>query len=210
MNRVRKAAGAVSGARDADLCSVNNPGIMSGTKVATSRGWSPVQNITVGDKVLTFDGGLQEVLAITRQKFSADENSFLLRVPAEALGNREEIFLLPSQHVMVESDTAENLYGDPFVLLPALALEGIRGIERSAPELCPEVVTLEFARDEVVFANVGALFFCPKRQKVDIVQVAGADQPAYEALPMSEAKKLASAIAMEDAADLVDGGRFAA
>lgn len=210
LNGVKKATGVNLTTSSGTAGSLQKPGIMAGTKVATHRGWCAIQNINVGDKVLTFDGGLQEVMSVKREKFSAKSGESILRVPAEALGNRDEIYLLPTQHVMVESDTAEQLYGDPFALLPALALEGVREIERVVPETNHEVVTLEFARDEVIFANVGALFFCPKRQKLDIVQVAGADQPAYEALPMSEAKKLANAIALEDAADLVDGGRFAA
>ena len=75
--------------------------------------------------------------------------------------------LLPGQTVMIESDVAEEVYGDAFALIPATALDGYRGIERVIPEARFEVITLHFAQDEIVFANIGALFHCPRN--VDLV-----------------------------------------
>jgi len=41
-------------------------GMVAGTKVATRAGWASVENVREGQEVLTFDGGLQTVIAITR------------------------------------------------------------------------------------------------------------------------------------------------
>ena len=113
-------------------------GLVSGTKVATQIGWRPVEAVTAGDQVLTFDGGLQFVTGVTRQIIwtggsQSDADTWPLHVPAGALGNREDMTLMPQQAVLVESDTAEAVFGDPFAMIPAAALDGFRGITRTAP-----------------------------------------------------------------------------
>ena len=140
-------------------------GIVSGTKVATEFGWRPVEALTEGDLVLTFDSGMQPVVAVERHVIwcevgASDMESWPLTVPAGVLGNEVEMMLLPDQPVLVESDAAESLYGDPFVLIPARNLAGVAGIDRVVPPVRIEVVTLRFAREQIVFANIGALFLC--------------------------------------------------
>ncbi len=138
-------------------------GMVAGTKVATRAGWAAVETIHEGQQVLTFDGGFQTVIAVTRHRLMADEGdmgAWPLSVPAGALGNRTDMTLLPHQSVMIESDRAEDLTGDPFALIPATALVGFRGISHSRPEAWVEVIQLHFAQDEIVFANIGALFLC--------------------------------------------------
>lgn len=138
-------------------------GLVAGTKVANRAGWVPVETIEVGEKVLTFDGGLQTVIAVTRNNLMSDPesvSSWPMDVPAGALGNREAMTILPHQPVMIESDTAEELTGDPFALIPAAALDGLRGISQTRPSEWVEVIQLHFAKDEVVYANIGALFLC--------------------------------------------------
>lgn len=173
-------------------------GLVAGTKVATPMGWRVVEAIAVGDKVLTFDGGLQEVTGVRRQIVWSGANrstpeNWPLHIPAGALGNRGDMTLMAAQAVMVESDTAETLYGDPFAVIPALALEGYRGITRMAPEPRIETVELVFARDEIVFANIGALFLCPAQ-----VDLLAAVEPAYQVMSLEEADVLVSALEMED------------
>jgi hypothetical protein len=142
-------------------------GIVAGTKVATAIGWRPVQAIIAGDQVLTFDGGLQTVIEVRRLTLCAEPTimpmaSWPLHVPAGALGNRAAMQILPGQDVLIESDIAEELYGDPFALIPAAALDGYNGISRAAPHARIEVITLHFAQDQIVYANIGALFMCPR------------------------------------------------
>lgn len=173
-------------------------GMISGTRVATQHGWCDVTKITPGDRVLTFDGGLQVIQSVHQEYMSQRLAESLLEVPALALGNRETVFLAETQNVMVESDTAEELFGDPFTLIPALALEGIRGIRRVTAPSEARIVTLEFAQDQVVFANIGALFFCPRSNVVDLVAAAQSDVPNYEPLSLSEACLLVEALAIED------------
>lgn len=174
----------------------NLSGMVSGTRVANQHGWCNVDTIVPGDKVLTFDGGMQIVRSINLTRGSQLGEGWLLKVPAHALGNRDVVYLLPMQNVMIESDMAEETFGDPFVLIPAAALEGQRGIERIIPDAGLNIVTLEFEQDEVVFANIGALFHCP-RSHASLLEIT--DQRPYTALSMSDACLLAQTITVEDA-----------
>ena len=152
---------------DATLSDVDH-GMLAGTRVATAMGWRRVEAICEGDQVLTFDGGLQTVVAVRRQvifsgETAADIQDWPMLVPAGALGNREEKRIPARQAVLIESDAAEAALGDPFVLMQAKDLDGICGIHRVTPEAPAFVVTLEFDNDEVVFAASGAMCICPSR-----------------------------------------------
>ncbi|MEJ6397268.1 Hint domain-containing protein [Yoonia sp. 208BN28-4] len=173
-------------------------GLVSGTKVATQMGWRPVEAVAAGDQVLTFDGGLQYVTDVRRDVIwtggsQGAPDTWPLFVPAGALGNREDMYLMPHQAVLVESDTAEAVFGDPFAMIPAAALEGFRGICRVAPAERIEIVTITFAQDEVVFANIGALFFCPA--STDLLDMPASD---YATMSLEQADTLVGFLEMED------------
>ena len=141
-------------------------GLVVGTMVATAVGWRTVETLREGDKVMTFDGGLQPITGIKQGMLwtapsVCPEPLWPLSVPEGALGNAQSMTLLPDQPVMVESDAAEDIYGDPFVLVPASVLEGRLGIERVLPAAPVEVVALCFEKDEMVYVNGSALAFCP-------------------------------------------------
>ena len=174
-------------------------GMVAGTKVATHAGWAAVETIREGQQVLTFDGGLQTVVAVTRHALMADTTdiaSWPLAVPAGALGNREDMTILPHQSVMIESDAVEDLTGDPFALIPGAVLSGFRGITQDRPCEIVEVIQLHFAQDEIVFANIGALFLC--RAQADLLSDMAAS--AYEVLPMDTAEDLVDCLMFEDEA----------
>lgn len=181
--------------------SVQTSGIVAGTKVASTLGWRPIEAIDVGDEVLTFDGGMQPVLDITREVLwrgtaACPKHLWPLRVPIGALGNQDPMFLLPDQNVLIESDTAEEVLGDPFALMPAQALEGVSGIRRIRPHQVLEVITLHFERDEVVFANVGALFHCPAYADQNLLNTSE-EEARYEPLPLTQACLLSDFIGRE-------------
>jgi hypothetical protein len=172
-------------------------GMVAGTKVATNAGWASVETIREGQQVLTFDGGLQTVIAVTRHSLMADTHdisSWPLSVPAGALGNRADMTILPHQSVMIESDAAEDMTGDPFALIPGASLAGFHGISQERPSEWVDVIQLHFAQDEIVFANIGALFLC--RAQVDLMS----DAPAtsYDVLSIEVAEDLIDCLMFED------------
>lgn len=177
-------------------------GLVSGTKIATNIGWRIVEAIAPGDQVLTFDGGMQVVSSITRSVLwssakNCPEHLWPLEVPAGALGNQREMMLLPEQNVMTESDAAEDIFGDPFMLIPAAALDGFRAIIRVKPYKEIVVYTLHFEREQVVFACSGVLFHCPSDATASLLDM---DQraPVYAALSLKEAGMLVECMATEN------------
>jgi hypothetical protein len=170
-------------------------GLAAGTKVATSIGWRPVEMVIPGDRVLTFDHGLQVVTSIGRGLLWAPGEAcprhlWPLAVPVGALGNAQAMLLLPEQPVVVESDVGEELYGDPFTLVPAAALAGFRGIRRIRPDAEQPVVTLHFERDQVVFASAGALFFCPSTATATLADLLSGMPGDYTVLGREDARFL--------------------
>ena len=193
--KAHEASGAWNGGRS--VTDAKAAGLSAGTRVATTFGWRPVEAVAVGDKVLTFDDGMQEVIRVERgylwtNAAPTPRNLWPLEIPTGALGNQRPMLLMPEQSVMIESDAAEAAFGDPFTLIPAAALEGYKGIERVPPMEAIEVVTLHFAKDQVVFANVGALFFCPAAAEGDITPLWAVDaqESFYHTLSMDEAAVL--------------------
>jgi hypothetical protein len=141
-------------------------GFAAGALVATHLGWRPVEALTTGDHVLTFDNGLQPITAVTRGAYwlapgDCPDHLLPISVPVGVLGNDRPMTLLPEQSVMVESDAAEELLGDPFALISAEGLLGFKGIHRMRPWQAFDVVTLHFVQDQVIYADGGALVYCP-------------------------------------------------
>lgn len=201
----RQDSGAVWGSQQSKKSVGLAFGLVAGTEVATATGWRPVESIVEGDLVLTFDRGLQPVRNISRGLNWEEEtvcpmSLWPLHVPAGALGNQKPMTLLPEQSVMIESDSGDMLFGDPFQLVSAADLDGVRGIERRIPRQGHLVIQLQFDNDEVVFANVGALIFCPSLGVVNMADLLDARPEAaqYTVLTSDEAEMLMDCLEDED------------
>ena len=201
--------------RDAFARPMISAGLIAGTQVATGLGWRKIEAVQEGDKVLTFDDGLQAVQRLERSFIDAHRHRGHIAdapicVPEGALGNRDALLMLPDQPVMVESDLGEEMFGDPFTLVPAMSLIGFKGIRQHTDIDVFEVVTLYFETEQVVFANVGALFYCPSYSGADMLHMADeSNVPGYEVLSPENARKLVAAMIREDASDAIwsDTGR---
>lgn len=136
-------------------------GLASNQWLATSDGWIQAGDVQAGDGLLTFEGGEMPVARVFRstQSGRVPQPFWPVWLPVGAMDNEEPAELLPAQMVMMESDLAEELYGDPFVLVPAAALIGWNGIERRAPEAA-EIVHLQFDTPQLVFAGRSLLLGC--------------------------------------------------
>lgn len=183
-------------------------GIVAGTIVATPMGWRPIEAVIAGDSVMTFDGGMQRVQAVSRsilwmdQDAECPESMWPLAIPAGLIGNRRELVLLPEQNIVLESDAAEEAFGDPFALVPAMALLDLPGVERQRPEKMVEVIQLAFENDQVIFADVSALVFCPASVAGEPISLAhliedAAGHSGYQVLSMQDARLLAACFHME-------------
>lgn len=197
------------GAQEAAYASAEQSGLVASTMVATSRGWMCAGDLKPGDQVLTFDAGLQRVTQISRdvpwaQAHDCPDALWPLEVPTGAFGNARPFHLLGSQNIMVESDAAEDLWGDPFSVIPAGALVGVRGIERVPPKDAMEIIHIYFADEQVVFGEYGALYLCPSSRDMVDMAFDGSRDPLYAILPLAEARIVASSL-REDMASISGG-----
>ncbi|MDB4185761.1 Hint domain-containing protein [bacterium] len=190
-----------TGAYDGGL-NIMTTGLTSGTRVATSMGWRQVNAIAVGDLVLTFDHGMQKVTEVSRSMAWVDapwtaERMWPVHIPAGALGNYAEMTVLADQGLMIESEAALDQHGDPYAVVPALSLVGVRGITRRAPRDQIEVITLTFEAEQVIYAEGNLLAHCPA-SCVSLDTMLNRDQNAYEVLSVKDATFLAECFMMED------------
>jgi DNA integrity scanning protein DisA with diadenylate cyclase activity len=58
------------------------------------------------------------------------------------------------------------VFGSPLVLVPGAALEGWQGIIPDMPDAPLTIVRLMFDEEEVIYANTGALLYCPTDAQV--------------------------------------------
>jgi len=186
-------------------------GLKSGTRVATAIGWRSVEALAEGDLVLTFDAGLQRITKVTRQvvwsgRSACPKRFWPLNVPAGALGNRKALTILPDQYVMIESDVGEDLFGDPFSLISARALDGVNGITVAPPEHEMEAVILHFESDQVVFAESGVLYYCPSACGLLDQAMNERVGPPYTALTAEDADVLVMCIESEQGMQQVWAG----
>lgn len=137
-------------------------GLAASTPVATATGWRNAGDLKAGDLILSFEAGPQPIRRLVQEIPRAMAPPLWpLWVPPWALDNREGLRLLPDQPVLIETDLAEVLYGDPFAVMPAEALEGWRGISRCAPLPGEPVVGLSFDAPQVIYASRSLLLPCP-------------------------------------------------
>ena len=191
----------MTGAYDGGIATLSH-GLMVGTRVASNLGWRAIDALAVGDKVLTFDHGMQVITEIRRAHMWLDapetcESLWPVVVPEGALGNREELILLPDQGVMIESDAAQDMHGDPFAILTANSLVGLRGIRHRQPMQRVELIAVYFAHDEVVYAEGGALIHCP-RDMSTLDKFLEAGTATYQVLSGEEAEELADMMYLEE------------
>lgn len=140
-------------------------GLLPETKVASGQGWRPVQTLMPGDLVLTFDNGMQPLVDVCHHLVEAGSaprsvETWPLLVAPGILGNKAALTLLPGQVILVESDLAEDLYGDPFVAIEARELDGMDGVTRIRPSERFMAMTLHFETDQAVFGAGGMMIVC--------------------------------------------------
>lgn len=132
------------------------PGVM----IMTPQGEVAVEEIVVGDQVMTLDHGAQTVRWIGARQLQAADlaarpgfNPVRITAGALAAGLPEQDLLVSPQHRMLLSGAhAEMLFGEPEVLAAALYLVNERGVRREYPQAVT-YIHLMFDRHEIIRAN---------------------------------------------------------
>ena len=113
-----------------------------GASIATVNGPRRVESLRPGDRVETRDDGVQEIVWIGRKDLNVAELAQTpslcpIRIRAGALGPgnpAEDLVVSPQHRVGLASPELELLYGETEMLLPAVHLLHLDGVDRVAPK----------------------------------------------------------------------------
>lgn len=136
----------------------------SGTLIKTIRGEIPVEDLKLGDEVLTLDRGYQTIRWIGSRNLSAAQladhpKMCPIRIRAGALGvNQPERDLLvsPQHRILVRSIIAERMFGQSEVLVAAKQLLEMDGVEIAEDVTSITYWHFMFEAHQIVFANGAA------------------------------------------------------
>lgn len=149
-----------------------------GTMIATRRGEKPIQQLKVGDEIITRDNGAQELRWIGRRNLNRYELTrmpqyFPILIRAGALGGGaplRDMMVSPNHRMLVTSEIAEVMFGESEVLVAAKHLTGLEGVDE-APIRKVSYIHLMFDRHEVILADGSwAESFLPGEQSLAGIQ----------------------------------------
>lgn len=128
------------------------PCFVRGTMIRTEQGECAIEDLAVGDRVITADHGAQEIRWIGSRKVRARGKLAPICVRAGALGNDRELWLSPQHRVLIRGEKARLLFGEDEALVAVKALVNDRDILVKPGEMV-EYFHILLDRHEVVFAN---------------------------------------------------------
>lgn len=132
-----------------------------GARLRAQAGDVPVEQLRVGDLVMTKDRGLQPIRWIGRRfvnagKLASSPELSPVRISQDSLGAglpKHDIVVSPQHRMLIDGPSVELYYGLSEALIPAAALVGRPGITIEKPELGTEYIHLLFDRHEVLFCE---------------------------------------------------------
>lgn len=132
-----------------------------GTRIRVPGGWTAVERLTPGDRVITRDGGARPLVWVGRmrlrpQRLAAEPWLAPLRIRAHAFGPgrpARELTLSPQHRLLLRDPRAELLFGSPEVLAAAAHLEDGDRVRRCAPRDGVVYLHLCCARHEILCAE---------------------------------------------------------
>lgn len=118
------------------------PCFTPGTMILTNRGEIAVEDLEPGDRILTRDHGFQPLRWTARRALTAadtlaaDGRFAPVRILRDAFGPglpAQDLVVSPQHRMLLGGTRAEMLFGETEVLVPAIHLVGLPGIERAGP-----------------------------------------------------------------------------
>jgi len=148
------------------LTTAPSAGIFAGTKIATRNRWTPVEELQLGEKVLTAENGEQviaeiEVSTLSLASAKANAGQWPLLVPEGAIGNEHAMLVSPDTRLVIEDAAAGVLFGEACVTVRAENLIGYRGISRARVKGELTHVTIRFEDAETLVVEGGVFIDVP-------------------------------------------------
>ncbi|WP_420584508.1 Hint domain-containing protein [Ruegeria sp.] len=137
------------------------PCFVSGTAISTPTGPRAIQDLEVGDLVLTLDNGPQPIRWIGAKTLDTIDLTVKpklrpIRISKGALGAdlpKQDLLVSPQHRMLVRSPIAARMFARDEVLIPAHKLQGMPGVDVEAGERPVTYYHLLFDRHEVIFAE---------------------------------------------------------
>lgn len=143
-----------------DAQKISTPCFTPGTRIATPKGECAVETLQVGDRVITRDNGIQEILwvghrSLPEETLNAAPYLRPICIRQGALGNdlpERDMLVSPHHRVLVASDLSALHFDTREVLVPAKALTGHEGVEEvGAQETI--YIHIMFRQHEVILSD---------------------------------------------------------
>lgn len=146
---------------DTPTAGVTNVCFANGTLLATPRGDVAIEQLRVGDLILTADNGPQPIQWMLRKTWTPDQVSanpslaaVLIRKDALAQGMPSRDLRLSQQHrVLVQMPIAQRMFDADQVFVPAKSLLRLAGVTLDIPVADVTYFHVMLSRHEVVFSN---------------------------------------------------------
>ena len=123
-----------------------------GTHILTDRGDCMVQNLEIGDNVITRDNGLQKIRWIGSRKVPAKDNLAPIVFRQGVINNTRDLVVSPQHRMLVSGMRAELLFGQSEVLVPAKHLLGNDGVYQAVDGFV-EYFHVLFDTHEIIYAE---------------------------------------------------------
>jgi Ca2+-binding RTX toxin-like protein len=113
------------------------PCFTPGTRIATIRGEVLVEDLEIGDRIITRDNGIQDIRwigtrSLSRAEMLGQQNLLPIRIRQGALGNglpERDMMVSPNHRMLVASEKAAFFFEEREVLVAAKHLVGMPGVE---------------------------------------------------------------------------------
>ncbi|MCV2892112.1 Hint domain-containing protein [Lentibacter sp. XHP0401] len=136
------------------------PCFTPGTAIATPRGERLVEDLKVGDKIITRDNGIQEIRWMGQRTLSGHElarspNLRPILIQKGALGNNlpeHDILVSPQHRILINNERTSLYFEETEVLAAAKHLTGLKGVDEVGT-LGVSYVHFMFDNHEVVLSN---------------------------------------------------------
>ncbi|EBA04649.1 hypothetical protein RB2150_11206 [Rhodobacteraceae bacterium HTCC2150] len=126
---------------------------VAGSLITTPLGPIPIENLNVGDRVVTLDGGIQKICWIGSSRPIAKGRDAPIHFSANAIGNHHAVTFSQNHRVLIRDALAELLFGTTEVLVKAKDLVNDHSIRRIESDEPTHYVHMMFDQHEIVFAN---------------------------------------------------------
>lgn len=131
-----------------------------GTVIATPRGEKRIETLSVGDRIITRDNGLQQIRwigtnTIPWQRLEAEQHLRPILIRAGALGDdlpEQDMLVSPNHRVLAFCEQSVLEYQEPEVFVAAKHLVNHRGI-KPVDTLGTTYINMMFDRHEAVLSN---------------------------------------------------------